>query len=879
MKLKFKITISLLLCILTVLSALSPISPFGIGTSANAIGGSQTFENRQEMDTANIVHVGASIKMKNAVSGTDFSKSAGKDQYTYYDWSSLDQRLEGTYQNDDSASAVYYIDRYEHQDMSSLGNIINLTYYTTGKAHRHNVYLTDTSVRHAHGKGLSAEITTANGKKITYSLSAGPALLTDSIDEDYNASDAMQQSYNLSLKGAVPEAGDSATFRISASALAKGYDSDYYFQYLWTNVTIKVVDSSLLHEEMNKSVGNSRIYSNYYIYQNALNKAQSVLDSETPTQAELDEAAQNIKTAREALIKTMTFGGDKTSVNKQVFLEDGNVRIESKITMLNANTAKSFERNYDSQASFTQQTWSNSVFWGTFQEKDSAEATYYIDKYSGINNLSALGDIVNFHFSTDGQKHRHNVYLAVPDTSNPHGGKNSVTVESSLGYKYTYTLSCPSALLTENVDTDYNNSGAVDKTYSASISGNLPAAGESVTFRVAASPLAYGYNYDAYYFIFSWVNVTLISVDSTALHKEINTKPQYSSVCYENYDQYQKAIDEAYSVLAEEIPNQQKFDKAAAKIKSAREALVRNSVTIGGEVKANNISRYDEKGVVKIQSSIVINNVNDAKNYTSPIYPWADRYWSSDNTVFSGTYQQRDDAEVVMYLDRYAVSNMSKLGDFITFRFLTDGTAHRHNVYLDSVGSGSPHGKTNSVSVKSANGKELEYSLTCQSALAAKDIHTDYEATGVYKTTNSAGINGALPEAGDSVTFRVCTDPLAKSYGTNKYYFLYSWINLKIVAIDTSALRTEMADVPEMGFSFDSGSSDYDIAMQNAQKVINDERATQKDVDEALAKLINAKNELQKDNNTENGAILSEIASIIKKLFAVIANIIFKIKL
>ncbi len=861
-----------------ILSVLSPISPFGIGTAADAVGGNKTFENRQEMDTSNIVHVGASLKMKNAVSGSNFSLSAGKDRYTYYDWSDLDQRLEGTYQNDDSASAVYYIDRYEHKDMSSLGNIINLTYYTTGKAHRHNVYLTDTSIRHAHGSKLSAEITTAKGQRITYSLSAGPSLLTDSVDDDYNANDAMQKSYDLAITGTVPNAGDSATFRISVSALAKGYDSNYYFQYLWTNVTLNVVDSTALHEEMNKSIGSSRLYSNYYIYQNALNKAQSVLAAETPTQAELDGAAEDLKAAREALTKTMTIGGDKTALNKQVFLEENNVRVHSEIAMLNANTVKSFERDFDSQINFAQKTWNGNVFWGTFQEQDSAEAVYYIDKYSGINNLSALGDIVNFHFSTDGRRHRHNVYLTEPGAFNPHGSKNSVTVESSLGYKYTYTLSCPSALLSENIDTDYENSGAVNKDYSASINGSLPAAGESVTFRVAVSPLAYGYNYDSYYFLFSWVNVTLISVDSTELHKEINIKPQFSSICYANYNQYQKAVDEAYGVLAEDIPNQQKFDDAAAKVKNAREALVRNGVTIGGEVKANNISRYEEKGVVKIQSSIVINNVNDAKNYTSPVYPWADRYWSPDGTVFSGTYQKQDDAEAVMYLDKYAVKDMSELGEFITFRFVTDGVAHRHNVFLDNIGSGSPHGKTNSVTVKSENGNELTYSLTCQSSLSAPDIHTDYESVGTYKSTTSAGINGALPEAGDSVTFRVCTDPLAKSYGTYKYYFLYSWINLKIVAVDTTALRTEMADIPEMSFSFDSGSSDYDLAMQNAQKVINNKKSTQKDIDEALAKLMSAKAELQKSDITENGGILSEIAVIVKKIFAIIANVILKVK-
>lgn len=884
MKSKLKTAICLVLSLLIMTSAITTASPFSIANTASAIGGSGTYTNHQEMNTDDVVHVGASIKMNNAVSGTDFASISDTTSYTRYDWDEGTRRLEGTYQLDDSASALYYVDRYEHKDMSSLGNIVNLTYFTTGKAHRHNIYLTDISTHHAHGSSLSAKIKTTNGKEITYSLSAGPALLSSSIDDDYNSNEAMQRSYDLAITGAVPDAGDSVSFRVSASALAKGYDDAYYFHYLWTNVTVKVVDSTLLHEEMSKTTGDSKIFSNYYIYQNALNKANSVLSSASPTQQELDEAARSLKSARESLKKTMTLGGDKSAVNGQVFLEENNVRIMSEITMSKANTVKSFVRDFDSPINFSQKTWDGNVFWGTFQENDSSQATYYIDKYSGINNLAALGDIVKFHFCTDGRRHRHNVYLTEPGTFNPHGRTNSVTVKSSLGYEYTYSLSCPSALITENVDVDFENNGAVDKTYTASISGALPAVGESVSFRVATSPLSYGYNYDSYYFLFSWINITLISVDSTQLHKEINTKPQFSSICYSNYDQYQKAVDDALDVLAEEIPSQQKFDLAAAKVKAARNALVKNGITIGGELKANNVSQYSEKGVVKLQSGIVINNVNDAKNFTSPIYPWASRYWSPDGTVFSGTYQYSDDANAVMYLDKYAVKDMSDLGEFITFRFLTDGVAHRHNVFLDTVGSGSPHGKGNTVTLTSENGEALTYSLTCPSALSANDIHTDFESAGVYKTTKSAGIIGALPNAGDSVTFRVCTDPLAKSYGTYKYYFLYSWINLKIIAVDTTSLRAEMADIPENVFSLDSGNSDYDIAMQKAQEVIGNQKSSQKDIDEALKALKKAKAESSSSDvsctefKEEQSDIFSCFILAIKKLLTVLSNIIAGIK-
>ena len=550
----------------------------------NSVGGSDTYSNLQRCEIANTAHIGANITMKKASSGTSFSKEAGKNNYTYYDWDAGTPRLEGTYQYADSANAVYCVDRYDTTNMSGLGNIVSLTYYTTGNGHRHNIYLTDTSVNHAHGRTNSTTVTTAGGKQIAYSLSAGPALLTSDIDSDYNSDEAMQRSYDLSLNGAVPAAGDSATFRISASALVKGYDSVYYFQYLWTNITVNAVDSTELHKEIDEGTPYSAAsYSNYSVYKTALDSANAILSLSSVTQEQLDSAAQALRDAKAQLVRSATAGGSNVSDNRQHFLEDGNVRVKSEIFMKKANVVSSFTRDEnETSRGFSSLYWADdySVMSGTFQSADSATATYYIDRYTGVTNMSQLGEIVGFNFITEGGRHRHNVYLDSLGTETAHGKTNSVTVKSENGTSYTYKLGIGSALLGEDVDTDYHYSGYLDKTYTTSISGGIPQAGDSVTFRVATAPLAYGYNFKSYYFIYAWTNVKIIAVDTTSLRAEIADTPALAQACCtaDSWGAYQTALNNANVLLTADTPTQSAIDAAQSALKNAKAELKHNYV-------------------------------------------------------------------------------------------------------------------------------------------------------------------------------------------------------------------------------------------------------------------------------------------------------------
>lgn len=550
----------------------------------DSIGGTGTYNNLQRCNIDNVAHFGANIVMKKASSGTSFSKESDNGSYTYYDWDESTRRLEGTYQYADSANAVYCVDRYETTNMSNLGNIISLTYYTTGNGHRHNIYLTDKSVNHAHGKSNSVTVTTDRGKQITYSLSVGPALLTQNIDTDYNSNEAMQRSYDLSLRGSVPEAGDSVTFRVSASALAKGYNDAYYFQYLWTNVTLNAVDSTSLHQEINEGTPYcAASYSNYSVYQAALDNANAILSLSFVTQQQLDDATQALKDAKAQLIKSVTVGGSSVSDNRQHFLEENNVRVKSEIIMKKANTVSSFARDEsETDRGFSSLYWADdySVMSGTFQSADSAQATYYIDRYSGITDMSQLGNIVSFNFITEGKKHRHNIYLDSVGTETAHGKTNSVTVKSENGTSYTYKLGIGSALLEKDVDSDYNYSGYLDKTYDTGISGSIPQAGDSVTFRVATAPLAYGYNFDSYYFIYTWTNIKIVAVDTTALRAEIADVPTLSMACYtdDSRADYQSALDNANALLTGNELSQTAINAAQTALKNAKSDLKHNYV-------------------------------------------------------------------------------------------------------------------------------------------------------------------------------------------------------------------------------------------------------------------------------------------------------------
>ena len=225
-------------------------------------------------------------------------------------------------------------------------------------------------------------------------------------------------------------------------------------------------------------------------------------------------------------------------------------------------------------------------------------------------------------------------------------------------------------------------------------------------------------------------------------------------------------------------------------------------------------------------------------------------YW--DGSICYHTCQTADEVIANYTIDRYKYSNMSQLGEFISLNYGTAGYRHRYNVFLDQIRTSIIQEPGWNCAGKgayftSAKGQTLYYEMNKGPGLLTANENTDY-VTGQaqFSLSYTAGINGALPAAGDSVQFRVVANPMCTTLQDSHWFIGGAYVVVNLYAFDTTNLRSAMAfaAAPKSNYTAESYAA-YRTALDAATPILNKGNPTQEEIDAATTALNNAINGLQ----------------------------------
>ena len=215
-----------------------------------------------------------------------------------------------TYQNEQSPSAQYYVDKYLYKNLSELGNIIDAEFTTWGKNHHHSIGIADSSANMIDGSHGSVTVSGDKGNSYTYTLgnfSAGSIYSAGSATDFVYTPDGetWSSSNSAAIIGNVPASGESVKFRVGAriSAIdALGWNNVLHY-YLWTDVTVTGYDTTSLRAKIKNRIKDSSLYTeqSYSNYKNALAEAVNTVNTSF-SQTEIDAALSSLRLAKENLV-------------------------------------------------------------------------------------------------------------------------------------------------------------------------------------------------------------------------------------------------------------------------------------------------------------------------------------------------------------------------------------------------------------------------------------------------------------------------------------------------------------------------------------------------------------------------------------------------
>ena len=225
--------------------------------------------------------------------------------------------------NDGKASAFYVFDRYNNkaQDVSSLGNILDLYMKGTGSSHQHSLLLYDSSYNENTILSYDPTIHTSatakgskTGKEYSYSLK-NSGIFCDWENTTFKTT----EKNDFVLQGSVPDVGDTVTLRAVYRNAVWGLKKvTGYIYYGWVTLNLVTVDSTALRNAiaLSKNVLDKSAYSesSYNAYRTALAEASEALNgSGVPTQDNYDAKTTALVNAINALERIQTVTLDSQS--------------------------------------------------------------------------------------------------------------------------------------------------------------------------------------------------------------------------------------------------------------------------------------------------------------------------------------------------------------------------------------------------------------------------------------------------------------------------------------------------------------------------------------------------------------------------------------
>lgn len=236
-----------------------------------------------------------------------------------------------------------------------------------------------------------------------------------------------------------------------------------------------------------------------------------------------------------------------------------------------------------------------------------------------------------------------------------------------------------------------------------------------------------------------------------------------------------------------------------------------------------------------------------------------DTYDFNNFHVWNRTYQNTSGPTATFYVDRYSYSNLSQLGNIISADFTTWGRNHQHSIGIADTNAKMIDGSNKTVSVVSNKGKPYSYSLVAENGLYSAGSESSFVHTPdseLIKSSKSASVNGAVPQAGEQVTVRIgarISD--IDGYGWGNLLNYYCWTDVKFIGYDTTQLRQLVSQDIGSADSYIKTSFDkYMNAYRNAVSVLNNSYS-QSEIDSALTELSNAINNLVKSESVLKGDV------------------------
>lgn len=327
---------------------------------------------------------------------------------------------------------------------------------------------------------------------------------------------------------------------------------------------------------------------------------------------------------------------------------------------------------------------------------------------------------------------------------------------------------------------------------------------------------------------------------------------------YVDFSAVENALKNA-NLIKNSFTKQEQVDNETAKINSAINSLVKKTTT--KSFVQGNAEGHDKDWTFQSCVKLEIFNVNSGTNCD---------YWNTgagvDNKVgeeYEKTAQYTSDkwnaSKATIYVDPDVNSDIRSTGVYVNLtmpHFHSEIGRGRWGVELAAYQNNYTMGKLRNdwrtVTVQSANGKSLTYSLCDENGndkasaqTSNGDFTLDETISDGEKGPYTWYIKGAVPAAGDKATVRVLGICAAWAHDGNLQK-LTEFTDLTIVSVSKTALKKAIYTVVGNANNYTTESyNSYTTALNEAKTVLNNPTAEQSEVDAATTKLNNAINALQ----------------------------------
>ena len=320
----------------------------------------------------------------------------------YYDANGF-HCFEQTFQDDNSAYAIYNFDRYNSTaaDLSQINATIKTSYKSFG-----------TRALHAFGIGSSTQkmmagFSSVNVNGYTYTLTdiyngnlysaGGPGYMEHQGDTPF----VRESAGSARINGPVPNVGESVTFRVGTRVAVTDVWNNLWNIYQWTNIIVNCYDTTALRSAMANAqsvpADNHYTAESYSAFSQAYTNAVNVFNNSTD-QTMINNAASSLTAAQNNLTVqkyTITFKNGDT-VMQSCELEYGAIPVYSGSTPTKAA---------DSNNHYTFSGWNPSVNTVTDAAEYSADFTSEAHSFTYQYNASQHWQVCSCGYESEKSNH------------------------------------------------------------------------------------------------------------------------------------------------------------------------------------------------------------------------------------------------------------------------------------------------------------------------------------------------------------------------------------------------------------------------------------------------------------------------------------------